>query len=98
MTETEHLLACLAEECVEVAQRATKAMRFGLKEVQPGQELDNAQRIAEELHDLEGVLMMLYQRGVLKKPDALTALTRATTKAAKVEKFMRYARERGALE
>lgn len=30
------LLVLLAEECVEVAQRATKAIRFGLGEIQEG--------------------------------------------------------------
>jgi hypothetical protein len=31
-----------AEEAVEVAQRATKVLRFGIDEVQPGQSLTNA--------------------------------------------------------
>jgi hypothetical protein len=35
MNPTEHLLSCLAEECAEVAQRASKSLRFGLSEVQP---------------------------------------------------------------
>lgn len=30
MTETEYLLTCLAEECAEVIQAITKALRFGL--------------------------------------------------------------------
>ena len=29
MTREEHLLTIVAEECAEVAQRATKALRFG---------------------------------------------------------------------
>lgn len=47
MNKVEYLLACLAEEAVEVAQRATKAMRFGCNEVQPGQPLCNVQRISQ---------------------------------------------------
>jgi hypothetical protein len=32
MNITEHLLATLAEECAEVAQATSKALRFGLDE------------------------------------------------------------------
>lgn len=95
MTETEHLLACLAEECDEVGQRVMKALRFGLKEIQPGQDLNNIQRIALEVADLQGVLEMLTKRGILTlAPDHAE---RVAKKAEKVEHFMKYAREQGAL-
>ena len=55
MVRREHLLTCLAEECTEVGQRVTKALRFGLAEVQAGQTLTNRQRIAEEYRDLVAV-------------------------------------------
>jgi hypothetical protein len=35
INETDHLLACLAEECAEVSQRVMKALRFGINEIQP---------------------------------------------------------------
>lgn len=94
LTVTQHLLSCLAEECTEVGQRVSKALRFGLGEIQPGQSLTNAQRIAGEATDLLAVLEMLEERGVFvidRSPEALTA------KHAKVEKFMAYARTQGAL-
>ena len=50
------LLEILIEECAEVQQRATKALRFGLKEVQPGQNLNNIERMSEELGDVFCVL------------------------------------------
>lgn len=59
MTRTEHLLTILAEECAEVAQRVSKALRFGLAEVEPGQPLTNAQRIMGEVNDLVAVYSML---------------------------------------
>lgn len=49
MTETEHRLVKLAEECNEVAQRCTKAIRFGLLEVQEGQQYHNKARIRVEM-------------------------------------------------
>jgi len=42
LNRAEYLLSVLAEECCEVAQRATKAQRFGLREIQPDQPFNNA--------------------------------------------------------
>lgn len=95
ISTTEHLLICAAEECAEVQQRITKALRFGLLEVQPGQNLNNAQRIVAEFADLLAVLEML--RDVLpvdeRSPEEIIS-----EKQAKVRKFMDYARALGTLE
>lgn len=89
MTEKEYLLTCLIEECAEVQQRATKALRFGLREIQPEQELTNQHRLVDELDDLEGVLDMLRMKGVVPmRPDGLAV----RAKIEKIEKFMRYSR------
>lgn len=93
MNRTEHLLMILAEECAEVAQRVSKALRFGLDEVQPGQDLSNEQRIWAEMNDLAGVGEMLIAArgagGICR--DAIAA------KKAKVEKFLCYSAECGTL-
>ncbi len=89
MNTTEHLLTTLTEECVEVAHRACKALRFGLAEIQPGQDENNAQRIERELSDLVGVAEMLglcVSRGDIDK------------KKARVQKYMEYAKEVGTLK
>lgn len=93
MNLQEHLLTCLAEECVETAQRITKALRFGLAEVQPGQPLTNLERINQELTDLLGVASLCCDHGIDidPNPDAFAA------KKAKVLKFAQYAREQGTL-
>jgi NTP pyrophosphatase (non-canonical NTP hydrolase) len=62
MTRTEHLLSITAEECAEVAQRVTKAMRFGLTEIQPGQPFTNADRIMAEFNDLQAMIEMHRHR------------------------------------
>lgn len=92
MNRAEHLLACLAEECAEVAQRVSKALRFGLGEIQPGQASDNADRIAEELGDLFSVAEILVNEGLLPEPIPDTA-----EKLAKIERFMAISREQGVL-
>lgn len=66
MTFNEHLLIILGEECNEVAQRVSKALRFGLDEIQSGQPLNNAERIQQELCDPIAIHEWLEELGVLK--------------------------------
>lgn len=61
MNRTEHLITVLMEECAEVAQRCSKALRFGLHQKQAGHELTNAGRIDRELQDLHAAVAMLRQ-------------------------------------
>jgi NTP pyrophosphatase (non-canonical NTP hydrolase) len=96
MNRSEHLLTCLAEECAEVAQRVSKALRFGLAEVQPGQPLNNAERIMEELDDLFSVANILMEDAILHRANGLSGITIAA-KRAKIEKFMAISREQGTL-
>lgn len=64
MNETEYLLTVVAEECAEIAQRAAKAARFGLEQIQDSPTenpdgLTNRVRIVAEYNDLIGTLQML---------------------------------------
>jgi len=91
MTRQEHLLTIIGEECAEVHQRCSKALRFGLQEVQPGQSLTNAQRIIQEFNDLVTVVKMMgedFTKGAfdLKEMEA---------KENKVEKYLLYSAECG---
>ena len=96
MNRTEHLLTTLGEEGVEVAQRCTKALRFGLTEVQPGQDLNNAQRIRGEFIDLLAVMRMLVEEGAIE-PVTDADLPAMEAKRQKVEKFLDYSRAMGTL-
>lgn len=68
MTRNEHLIVIAMEECAEVAQRISKAGRFGMSQIQqdaddkpeenPGR-LSNRARIVDELNDLMAILEML---------------------------------------
>lgn len=70
LTEYEReLLTILVEECAEVAQRATKAMRFGLDETQKGQPFDNSVRLGNELGDLSCVVGRMLKSGMLNQLD-----------------------------
>lgn len=89
MKREEHLLTIAMEECNEVAQRLSKALRFGLAEVQPGQGFDNGYRIGIEYNDLVAVLRLLGLE--FHDPRMIAA------KQEKVEHFLRYAETCGTL-
>lgn len=95
ISREKYLLDCLAEECNEVAIRASKAIRFGLNEKQPGQDLDNGSRINIELEDLMAVVEMLNDECGLSHSPIHTA---RHLKRAKVNKFYQYSVERGEAE
>lgn len=94
MTILQHLVTILGEEGVEVAQRATKALRFGMEEVQPGQPMDNAARIMEEAAHVVAAYEMLQEGG------HLPAINRGMVEAkkGKVFQFLQYSWQQGQLE
>ena len=77
------LLIIAAEECNEVAQRISKALRFGLEEVQAGQALTNAERINYEMNDLLCTFNMMFTENILPLP-------RKEDQPAKKEKIEEY--------
>lgn len=85
LTIDEYLVNKLAEEAVEVAQRCTKIMSFGMHEKQPGQDLDNLRRLKEEVNDFLGTLEFMERALDLPKfrDEAMIA--------AKKEKIVKYA-------
>ena len=97
MTRMELLLVQLMEECAEVSQRASKAIRFGLDEVQPGQDRTNRQRISDEMIDLYATTRLLEVEGLLlhlEKEDH----DRYIKKQAQIQKFLDYSKELGILK
>ena len=96
MNRTEHLLTCLAEECAEVQQAIAKALRFGLDDGRPGVGLSNAQDIGREFVDVVALMEMLVDSGVIKLPP--NRLARTEQKKSRVEEWMAYAEQRGALK
>lgn len=93
MNYLEHMLSIVGEECNEVGQRCSKAARFGMDEVQPGQPMNNADRILQEFNDLVGAMEILYGKPVqdLLNPDQIAE------KHLKIAKYMDYSRSVGTL-
>jgi len=97
MNRIEHLLTILTEECAEVQQATTKALRFGLEE---GRDIaataygNNVERMRHELNDLLAMVEMLEKEGINLSPDHLSR----EMKKAKVEKYLLYSKECGTLQ
>lgn len=94
MTLQEHLLTIAAEECVETAQRISKAIRFGLTEVQPGLadnplRINNEDRIREEYTHIVAMMDMLGIK--VGSREAIQA------KKHKVQLFLAYSEKCGTL-
>lgn len=103
MTRSEHLLAIIAEECVEIAQRATKALRFGLEQVQEDaddrpeenpEHLTNGQRIMGEYYHLRAVLGMA---GFNPWECSDRTMWLESEKCARVERYLERSRRCGTL-
>jgi hypothetical protein len=95
VTREEHLQVIAMEECDELSQRLSKALRFGMDEVQPDAAanpdgLTNRDRIAIEYNDLIAAMRML---GLDQQVPALQA-----DKEAKVERFLEHSAACGTLQ
>lgn len=87
MTDNEHLLVFLSEECLEVAHIVSKALRFGLQDIEPGQPFTNAQRIKQESTDIVAVMELVEEAGLL--PDTRN-IRDVEAKKAKVKQWLEY--------
>lgn len=95
MNRLQFLLNLLAEECTEVGQRASKAIRFGLNEVQKGQDLDNKERLHLELTDLVAVVLLLNNEFEFNFDFDDLDWAAIKAKHEKIEKFYEYSKKCG---
>lgn len=111
MNREQFLLMKLAEECAEVAQRCSKSMQYGSKQVWkagevpgsrgtvPDEGLDNAQRLTGELIDMAVICGLLEDIGAISKPPSIFELNEArTAKIAKLNKHLAFSRKLGIID
>ena len=97
MNRLEHLMTILNEECAEIQQATSKALRFGLKE---GRDIaaveygNNVERMRAELNDLLAVVELLKKEGV----DLYLDYIQQENKKDKVERYLVYSIECGTLK
>jgi hypothetical protein len=97
LTKEQYLLTVVMEECAEVAQRASKAIRFGLQEKQPGQPFTNAQRLVNEVIDLYETLDVLFEDGSISMPDGEEFEVQRASRREKMTRYMERAQREGVL-
>ena len=108
MTEEQHLLVCLAEECAEIQKEVMKILRFGMikKDDKPhvtlkGKEVPpNHESLKREIVDMFAVLEMLEESGTLDfdKLNMGEGDEMLQAKKTKVAAYMEYAHKLGQLE
>lgn len=89
MNHKEHLLTCLAEECAELSQAATKALRFGVDDMGPGEVRTNGENIQHEFNDVLAIIEMLAEQDVVPLGDSRPVILQK--KKDKVTRYMEYA-------
>jgi len=94
MNRLEHLLTGVTEECSEVSQRVSKALRFGMQEIEPDWTLNNSQRIVQEYADLIGMMELLEEGGYISLKDLRPMIA---AKKAKFEHYLKYSKSMGTL-
>ena len=94
MKKEDILLAQLAEECGEVIQAVGKALRFGLEDHHPKENIPNRLLIYKEVHDVVGVFAELQEElGMIDVLDGQDILD----KREKVKAFLELSEELGRL-
>jgi NTP pyrophosphatase (non-canonical NTP hydrolase) len=76
------VLLITQEECAEVTQAISKVFRFGMDESYNGQ--TNKQRLTEELGDLQCMIELLIDFGIIDQKELLIS---ATLKRKKLERW-----------
>ena len=71
----------LQEECAEVIVAVSKISRFGIDNYKPGKPLTNRQHLAEELGDLQAMITLCQEFGIVDSKQVIIA------KDAKIEKL-----------
>ena len=94
MNKTEYLLICLIEECAEIQQAATKALRFGLNNGHPSRRNTNADDIAKECCDLIAIIELLEEEKII---NGMTNIQNIKHKKKKMKHYMNYSRGLGIL-
>ena len=84
MNRLQLLLLKLNEECTEIAKVCSKAMQFGLLNIDPETQKSNKTLLIEELNDFNGIVKLLNDNyGLGYEPNECAM----SNKAVKIEKY-----------
>jgi NTP pyrophosphatase (non-canonical NTP hydrolase) len=63
------VLLITSEECSEVTQAISKCFRFGMDQLKPGKPKTNREHLAEELGDLQAMIQLCVDLGIVNQED-----------------------------
>ena len=95
MTRNENLLVTLMEECAEVQQSVSKALRFGLDNLSPVEQMRNKDLIMHEFYQLVAVVDMLVGDETLPQYDSSKVLRIKASKQEKVLSYQKFSKDAG---
>lgn len=99
MTRNENLLVTLMEECAELQQAVSKALRFGMDNYHPANpEKTNEHNIMVEYYQLVSVMEMLVNSGVLHDFSPTDKSLVKTTKKINVERYQEVSEAAGRMK
>lgn len=94
MNRKDHLLLLLMEECAEVQQACSKILRFGMEDSKTPIEPNNEEKLLNEIYDLLTVLDVIHEEVTsLVLDQELYEISHVKRK--KIEKWIKYSKEKG---
>lgn len=98
MTHNDNLLVTLMEECSEIQQATSKALRFGLDGISPTERKSNKDLILQEYYELTAIMDMLIDDGVLPRYSSEKVTDIKTNKKEKVWNYQILSKRIGRIE
>lgn len=99
MKQFENMLVTVSEECAEIQQAVSKALRFGLENHHPNNpDATNADDILHEFIQLQALIESLQEHGQLPAWDDFTVQTMKNNKIRNVAKWQEVSFECGTLQ
>lgn len=97
MNINEHILTCISEECSEIIKDISKALRFGIDDINPETKQTNRLAIAKELNDLIAVVELAIENYDLLDANVIDGFVSKELKKRKVLNWMEYAKTKGTI-
>lgn len=96
MTREENLMVIAMEECAEIQQEISKALRFGVDNHHPNEpDITNGERILKEFHQLRAVMDMLIINRIIQPISESKQNEIYKDKVSAVEGWQEYSQEIG---
>lgn len=96
MTKDEQLLVIAMEECAEIQQAISKALRFGMDNYHPSSpEITNGKAIWTEISQFNAVIQILIDNGILPTITTKEMDEMMEEKTRKVNKYIKLSQKLG---